>query len=172
MAILQKKALLQKISLPPEVALFIASKVTSNVRELEGGLTRLGAFASVSRTPITLEFARQVLHNLVKGKVKEISVEAVQKAVSKYYGLRVGDLTSKKRSHLITLPRQVAMYLCRKLTNTSYPMIGLRFGGKDHATAMYAVGIIERRLKDDAELRAIVERVESMLYGLRGRSDL
>lgn len=167
-AILQKKAFLQKISLPPEVALFIASNVTSNIRELEGGLTRLGAFASISHTPITIELARQVLHNLVKGKVKEISVEAVQRAVSKHYGLRVGDLTSKKRSHLITFPRQIAMYLCRKLTGTSYPMIGLRFGGKDHATAIHAVNTMERRLKEDAELRTTVERIECMIYGPKG----
>jgi chromosomal replication initiator protein len=167
-AILQKKAQLQKIVLPYEVAMFIAVNVTSNIRELEGGLTRLGAFASISHTPITVELAHQVLHNLLKDKKKEISVEAVQKAVSKYYGLGVGDITSKKRSHLITLPRQVAMYLCRKLTQTSYPMIGLRFGGKDHTTALHAFGNIERRLKEDAELRATMERIECIIHRQRG----
>ncbi len=167
-AILQKKALLQNIALPQEVALFIASNLTSNIRELEGGLTRLGAFASISHSAITIELARQALHNLLKGKTKEISVEMVQKAVSKYYGLRVGDITSKKRSHLITLPRQVAMYLCRKLTQTSYPMIGLRFGGKDHTTALHAVNTIERRLKEDAELRATIEKIDSLISGRRG----
>ncbi len=167
-AILQKKAQLQNISLPHEVAFFIASIATSNIRELEGSLTRLGAFASLSHSPITLELAHQVLNNLVKDKPKDISVEAVQRAVSKFYDLRLGDLTSKKRSHLITLPRQIAMYLCRKLTHTSYPMIGLRFGGKDHTTALYAVSSIERRLKDDAGLRETVQRIESLIFGPRG----
>jgi chromosomal replication initiator protein len=166
-AILQKKAQGKKISLPPDVALFIASHVTSNVRELEGGLTRLGALATLTRSAITLEFARQVLQNLVKGKEKEISVEAVQKAVCKYFGIRVIDMTSKRRTHLVAFPRQVAMYLCRKLAGASYPMIGMRFGGKDHTTALYACSAIEKRLKKDEELRAVIERIERIIYGQR-----
>src|SRR5207245_10556214 len=114
-AILQKKAKMKKIALPPEVALFIAANVTSNVRELAGGLTRLGALAALTRTAVTIDFARQVLQNLVKGKAKEISVETVQKAVCKYCSLRVADLTSKRRTQLVAFPRQVAMFLCRKL---------------------------------------------------------
>ncbi len=166
-AILQKKAQGKKITLPPEVALFIASHVTSNVRELEGGLTRLGALAALTHSPITIEFARQVLQNLVKDKEKEISIETVQKAVCKYFGIRVMDLTSKRRTQLVAFPRQVAMFLCRKLAGASYPMIGMRFGGKDHTTALYACSAIEKRLKKDEELRSIIDRIERIIYAHR-----
>jgi chromosomal replication initiator protein len=167
-AILQKKAQEKRIPLPSEAALFIASNITANVRELEGSLTRLGALATLSNSPITIDFTRQVLQNLVKGKEKEISIESVQKTVCKYFGVRVGDLTSKRRTHLVSFPRQVAMFLCRKLAGASYPMIGMRFGGKDHTTALYACSAIEKRLKKDAELRAVIERLERMIYGQRG----
>jgi chromosomal replication initiator protein len=167
-AILQKKAQLKKINLPAEVALYIASNITSNVRELEGSLTRLSALATLTNSPVTLDFARQVLQNLVKGKEKEISIETVQKAVCKYFGIRVADLTSKRRTHLVAFPRQVAMFLCRKLASASYPMIGMRFGGKDHTTALYACAAIEKRLKKDEELRAVIDRIERLVYGQRG----
>jgi len=164
-AILQKKAQAKRIALPPEVAIFIASHVSSNVRELEGSLTRLEAVAVLTRNAITIDFARQVLQNLLKEKDKEISVESVQKAVCKYFGLRVADLNSKRRTNLVTFPRQVAMFLCRKLAGASYPMIGMRFGGKDHTTVLYACGAIEKRLKKDEELRAIIDRIERTIYG-------
>jgi chromosomal replication initiator protein len=164
-AILQKKALAKKIPLPSEVAIFIASHVSSNVRELEGSLTRLEAVSALTRNAITVDFARQVLQNLLKEKDKEISVESVQRAVCKYFGVRVADLTSKRRTTLITFPRQVAMFLSRKLAGASYPMIGMRFGGKDHTTVLYACSAIEKRMKKDEELRAIIERIERTLYG-------
>lgn len=164
-AILQKKALAKKIPLPPEVAIFIASHVSSNVRELEGSLTRLEAVSALTRNAITVDFARQVLQNLLKEKDKEISVESVQRAVCKYFGVRVADLTSKRRTTLITFPRQVAMFLSRKLAGASYPMIGMRFGGKDHTTVLYACSAIEKRMKKDEELRAIIDRIERTLYG-------
>jgi chromosomal replication initiator protein len=164
-AILQKKAQAKKIPLPSEVAIFIASHISSNVRELEGSLTRLEAVAVLTRNVITIDFARQVLQNLLKEKDKEISVEAVQKAVCKYFGIRVADLNSKRRTNLVTFPRQVAMFLCRKLAGASYPMIGMRFGGKDHTTVLYACSTIEKRLKKDEELRAIIDRIERTLYG-------
>lgn len=164
-AILQRKAHVKKIDLPAEVALYIASHVTANVRELEGNLTRLSALSTLTNSPLTIDFARQVLQNVVKGKEKEISIESVQKAVCKYFGIRVADLTSKRRTQLVAFPRQVAMYLCRKLANASYPMIGMRFGGKDHTTALYACTSIEKRLKKDEELRTVVERIERVVYG-------
>lgn len=166
-AILQKKALAKKIPIPPDVAMFIASNVTANVRELEGGLTRLGALAGMNGTPITVDFARQVLHNLVNDKGPEITIEMVQRAVAKYFGLRVADLNSKKRTQPVAFPRQVAMYLCRKLANTSYPMIGIRFGGKNHTTALYACTTIEKRLKRDEELQSILDRIQSTIYSQR-----
>jgi chromosomal replication initiator protein len=167
-AILQKKAQLKKIPLPHEVALFIATHVTANVRELEGGLTNLGALSSLTGSPITIDLAHQVLQNLMrdgKEKEREISVEMVQKVVCKYFDIRVADLTSKKRTQMVAFPRQVAMFLCRKLAGASYPMIGVRFGGKDHTTALYACAAIEKRLKNDEELRAIIARIENLVYG-------
>jgi chromosomal replication initiator protein len=163
-AILQKKAQAKKLTLPQEVALFVASRVSSNVRELEGSLTRLEAEASLSRSPITLDFARQALRNLVKEKGKEISIETVQRAVCKYFGVRIADLNSTRRTNLVSFPRQVAMFLCRKLACASYPMIGMRFGGKDHTTVLYACSAIEKRLKRDEELRAIIDRIERTIY--------
>ena len=170
-AILQKKALAKKIQIPPDVAMFIASNVTANVRELEGGLTRLGALAGMNDTAITVDFARQVLHNLVNDKGPEITIEMVQRAVAKYFGLRVADLNSKKRTQPVAFPRQVAMYLCRKLANTSYPMIGIRFGGKNHTTALYACSTIEKRLKRDEELQSILDRIESTIYSQRVKDE-
>ena len=163
-AILQKKAQARKIQISSEVALFIASNVTANVRELEGGLNRLGALSSMNATPITVDFARQVLHNLVKEKGPKVTIEMVQQAIAKYFGIRVNDLISKKRTKLVAFPRQVSMYLCRKLANASYPTIGIRFGGKDHTTALYACNTIQKRLKHDEELRAILDRIESTIY--------
>lgn len=164
-AILQRKAHIKRIDLPAEVALYVASHVTANVRELEGNLTRLSALSTLTNSPLTIDFARQVLQNVVKGKEKEVSIESVQKAVCKYFGIRVADLTSKRRTQLVAFPRQVAMYLCRKLANASYPMIGMRFGGKDHTTALYACASIEKRLKKDEELRTVIERIERVVYG-------
>jgi chromosomal replication initiator protein len=166
-AILQKKAQLKKIPLPQEVSLFIATHVTANVRELEGGLTKLGALAALNESPITIDLAHQVLQNLMRGKEKdkEVSIEAVQKAVCKYFAIRVIDLTSKKRTQMVAFPRQVAMFLCRKLAGASYPMIGVRFGGKDHTTALYACAAIEKRLKHDEELRSVLVRIENIVFG-------
>lgn len=163
-AILQKKAQQKKLTLPSEVALFIASQVTSNVRELEGGLTRLSAQAALNDSMITLDFAREVLQNFGERKRKEVSVETVQKAVSKYFGVRVLDLTSKRRTNLVTVPRQIAMFLCRKHAGASYPMIGMRFGGKDHTTALYACATVEKRLKREEELRTVIDRIEHLIY--------
>ena len=163
-AILQKKSRAKRISLPDDVALFIASHVTSNVRELEGGLTRLGALAALNQADINVNFARQVLQNLVTDKEKEVTIETVQKNVSKYFSVSVTDMISKKRTKLVSFPRQVGMFLCRKLAGASYPMIGMRFGGKDHTTVLHACNVIEKRSKKDEELRAIINRIEIMIY--------
>ena len=164
-AILQKKAGRQKTELPQEVALFMASKIDSNIRELEGALTRVCAFASMSRAPITLDLARQVLRDLIKGHDSPVSIEMIQRLVSRRHSLRVGDLTSKKRSREIAVARQVAMYLSRKLCKASYPLIGLRFGGKDHTTVIHAVSVTERRMKEDDGFRSAVEGMEVELVG-------
>ena len=163
-AILQKKSRAKRIPLPDDVALFIASNVTSNVRELEGGLTRLGAMAALNQTDITVNLAQQVLKNLVTDQEKKISIETIQRTVSKYFGVSVADITSKKRTKMVSFPRQVGMFLCRKLAGASYPMIGMRFGGKDHTTVLHACHTIENRSKKDEELRDIINRIEIMIY--------
>ena len=163
-AILQKKSRARRIPLPDDVALFIASHVTSNVRELEGGLTRLGALAALNQADITVDFARQALKNLVTDQEKKVSIETIQRTVSKYFGVSVADITSKKRTKMVSFPRQVGMFLCRKHASASYPMIGMRFGGKDHTTVLHACHAIENRFKRDEELRDIINRIEIMIY--------
>jgi chromosomal replication initiator protein len=157
-AILEKKAEIDGLELPREVAIHLASKIDSNVRELEGCLTRLSAFASLSKTAITVDFARHVLQDLLRDR-STVSIETIQRIVCEHYGLRLSDLLSKKRTRNIAFPRQIAMYLARKLTGSSFPMIGERFGGRDHSTVIHANSSIERRIKDDQRLRYSVEEL-------------
>ena len=159
-AILGKKAEYEGISLPPEVAAFIASHVDSNVRELEGSLMRLGAYASLHRVPLTVDLAKEVLHNILKTQRHTVSIDAIQTAVCNQFSIRVADLRSKRRTRNIAVPRQIAMYLCRKLLQSSYPAIGAIFGGRDHSTVIHAITVIERRMTEDSGFQATVERVE------------
>jgi chromosomal replication initiator protein len=162
-AILQKKAEAERIDLPHDVALFLAASIDSNVRELEGSLTRLGAFASLNKCEITVDFARHVLQNILREKDSTITIESIQKAVCEFFHVRPSDLRSKKRSRTVAVPRQVAMYLCRHYTHASFPTIGDRFGGRDHSTAIHATQVIDQRLKQDPAFRATIERLERML---------
>ena len=163
-AILEKKAEFEGIELPQDVAIFLATNIDSNVRELEGSLTRLGAFASLNKCPITVDFARDVLQSVLRERVdRAITIESIQKAVCDFFRIRPTDLRSKRRTRTVALPRQVAMYLCRRYTNASFPVIGDRFGGRDHSTVIHAAQVIERRLRDDPAFRATVERLERLL---------
>jgi chromosomal replication initiator protein len=163
-AILEKKAEFEGIELPQDVAIFLATNIDSNVRELEGSLTRLGAFASLNKCPITVDFARNVLQSVLRERVdRAITIESIQKAVCEFFRIRPNDLRSKRRTRTVALPRQVAMYLCRRYTNASFPVIGDRFGGRDHSTVIHAAQVIERRLRDDPAFRATVERLERLL---------
>jgi chromosomal replication initiator protein len=164
-AILEKKAEVERIDLPSDVAMFLASNINSNVRELEGSLTRLGAFASLNKCPITVDFAREVLHSILREHDRVITIESVQKAICEFYNIRPNELRSKKRTKNVALPRQVAMYLCRRHTGASFPVIGDRFGGRDHSTVIHATNTIERRMREDSGFRATVERIERMLDG-------
>ncbi len=132
-AILQKKAAPEGLSLPSEVAMYIAQNVCSNVRELEGCLTRLAALASITASPITIEFARQALRDLIRTYESTPDIEAIQRVVSDCFHIRLADLKSKKRTQRVAFCRQVAMYLCRKITSNSFPSIGEHFG-RDHST--------------------------------------
>ncbi len=162
-AILQKKAEVEAVMLPHEVALFVASNIDSNVRELEGSLTRLGAFASLTKTPITVDLAKEVLQNTLKGFHREVTIENIQKNVCDYFNIKLGDLKAKRRTKDIVLPRQVAMYLCRKYTSTSFPAIGYKFGGRDHSTVIHASKTIDKKLKQDPYFQATIEKLEKNL---------
>ena len=162
-AILQKKAETERFQLPHDVAIFIASNIDSNVRELEGSLTRLGAFASLTKSTITMELTKEVLHNTLKSARKEVTVEGIQKTICDYFEIKLGDLKAKRRTQNIALPRQVAMYLCRKHTATSYPAIGSMFGGRDHSTVIHASKTIEKKIKEDPNMQTTIEKLERNL---------
>jgi chromosomal replication initiator protein len=164
-AILGKKADAEGIVLPAEVASFLAAHIDSNVRELEGALTRLGAYASLNKAALTIDLAREVLHNLFTRVDRHVSVDAILNSVCDHFSVRLSDLRSKRRTRNIAVPRQVAMYLIRKVLHLSYPAIGALFGGRDHSTAIHAVGVITRRIKDDPGFQASVERLERTMDG-------
>src|SRR6266849_4759557 len=155
-AIVQKKAALENLSLPPEVTLYVAQNVSSNVRELEGCLTRLAALASISKSAITPEFARQSLRYMIRTNEIKPDVEAIQKTVSDFFHIRLAELKSKRRPQHIAFCRQVAMYLCRKLTDSSFPAIGTAFD-RDHSTVIHACNLIARRISNDSAFRFSIE---------------
>ncbi|AJE01971.1 chromosomal replication initiator protein DnaA [Geobacter pickeringii] len=162
-AILRKKAESDHISLPDDVALFLASSATSNVRELEGMLIRLGAVSSLTGKNISLDMAREVLKDIIVDKTKEITVEMIQKYVADHFGIKVSELKSDKRLKVLVVPRQIAIYLCRDLTKASYPEIGERFGGKDHSTIIHSVKKVEKLLTQDFELKSTIENLRKGL---------
>jgi chromosomal replication initiator protein len=164
-AILNRKAESDQIPLPQEVALFLATTIKTNIRELEGSLVRIGAHASLNKREINLELAHEVLSRLIDNAEREVSPDAVVKAVAEYYSVKVSDLRSARKHKVIALPRQVAMYLIRTLTRCSLPDIGLRFGGRDHTTVMYAVKKIEKKVREDVSLRNTVDALRKTLEG-------
>jgi chromosomal replication initiator protein len=162
-AIVQTKAERDEITLSSEVALAIAELVRSNVRELEGALLRVTAFAQLRGVAIDPEFVRSVIGKPTLGERPPMTVDAVQKTVAAYFSVKVADLKGKRRHRGIARPRMIAMYLCRQLTTASFPEIGMRFGGKDHSTVINACKRIEELSQLDEELRAAVESLRSQL---------
>ena len=162
-AILRKKAAAESISLPADVALYIATAIKSNVRELEGALIRLAAFASLSEREIDMDFAQSTLENSLARPTDHVNVDGVLKAVASYYGVKISDLKSPRRHKSIAGPRAVAMYLARSHTNESYPDLGRSFGGKHHTTVLSAVEKIALRLKTEPGLRGEIRAIESTL---------
>jgi len=158
-AIIQKKAEAEMMRLPEEVVNFVASKVKSNVRDIEGCLIRLGAHMSLTGVQATLSMAKQVLRDVVAEDDKPLSVETIMRTVAEHYGIRVPDIKSKKRTKDIALPRQVAMYISRKLTEASLNEIGKTIGGKDHATVIYATKQVEARRGKDESFDRMVENL-------------
>jgi chromosomal replication initiator protein len=161
-AIIQKKAALERLPLPSEVALYIAQNVSANVRELEGCLTRLAALASMGKSAITTDFARQALRDLIRTHELKPDIEMIQKTVSDFFHIRLADLKSKKRTQHIAFCRQVAMYICRKMTDSSFPAIGEAFG-RDHSTVIHAHNLIARRIANDSAFRFSIEKIEREL---------
>ena len=162
-AILREKAAAEKIHLPDDVALYIASAIQSNVRELEGALIRLAAFSSLSRRTIDLPFARETLEGTVTRPREHLTAESVIKSVANYYGLKVSDIKSGRRHKSVARPRAVAMYIARTRTGNSYPDLGRAFGGKHHTTVISAVEKITNRLKEDPGLRGEIHAIENVL---------
>lgn len=162
-AILKKKSEITKIKLPEDVIYFLASSDTRNIRELEGMLIRLGAYSSLQSIPITLGMAKENLKEILGDKRKDITVELIQKVVAEYFDLKPADLKSSKRPKNFVQARQIAIWLCRDMTSFSYPDIGLKFGGKDHSTVIYAAKKIDSALKDDSKLSKIIGDIKHIL---------
>jgi chromosomal replication initiator protein len=162
-AILKRKAELDKVDLSDEAALYIAAHVNTNVRELEGALSHLAARASFQNQPITMDLVHTVLAKLVAVAPTGLTVEIIQRDVAAYFDVKLHDLKGPRRHRVVAHPRMVAMYLTRKLTNMSYPEIGSRFGGKDHSTVISAVRKIERLCTEDPAVRSVVATIESRL---------
>jgi chromosomal replication initiator protein len=162
-AILKMKAEQNGIELPEDVSQFLATSVSSNVRELEGFLIRIGAYASLTSTPVSLTMAREILKDILVEKNKEITVEEIQKVIASHFSIKISDIKSPKRLKALVLPRQIAMYLSRQLTTCSYPEIGERFGGKDHSTIIHAIKKIERQMKTDFQLSSTINNIKNNL---------
>lgn len=162
-AILKKKAAAERIDLPNDVAFFVATNIDSNIRILEGALTRIGAFASLTNAEITLEMAKEVLRNIVRENDEPIPVEVIQKNVASFFNIRFTELKAKKKNKSFVLPRQIAMYLCRKLTGLSLQEIGEKFGGKDHTTVLHAIKKIGQKSREDPALEETLNKLTRMM---------
>jgi chromosomal replication initiator protein len=155
-AILKRKAEAEGVPLPDNVAIYIASKIKSNIRELEGSLIRLVAYASLTGREISLPLAQDVLRNVLQNEERAVTIEIIQKYVSDYYQLKLGDLKSRNNSKSIAMPRQIAMYLCKALTHASLPEIGRSFGGKHHSTVIHSIRKVEALRKEDTQFNTLL----------------
>jgi len=158
-AILQKKADSEQVHIPDEVAEFIARSIKSNIRELEGALIRLMAYASLTGAELNLSTAQQVLKNIIETQEKRVTIEQIQKRVGEHFGLRAQDLKVRSNSKVIAFPRQVAMFLVKQLTSASLPEIGKQFGGKHHTTVLHSINKIETLRQMDKELNKTINRL-------------
>jgi chromosomal replication initiator protein len=162
-AILRKKAEADGVVVPDDVALFIATNSKSNIRELEGSLIRVVAYASMSGRELTLDLAKETLQDLLVVDSPAVTVESIQKLVSNHYNLKVTELKSKNNSQQIAFPRQVAMYLCKRMTESSLPEIGRRFGGKHHSTVIHAIQKIEKKRSSEKDFDRLVDSFVQLL---------
>src|SRR5450631_2761608 len=166
-AILQKKAETDHVMLPTDVALFIASNIRSNVRELEGALIRLTAYASLAGRELTLLSTQQCLKQFIDMQVRKVTIEAIQRAVAEQFGMRVSDLKQKNNSRNVVVPRQIAMYLAKQMTEASLPEIGRQFGNKHHTTVMHSIGKIDEQRRTDKDLHRTLNKLQDLLNGYR-----
>jgi chromosomal replication initiator protein len=166
LGILQSKIeKMRDVEIPQKVTEFLAQKISSNVRELEGALNRVVAHATLVGRPITIESTHEVLHDLLRANDRRITIEDIQKQVAAHFNIKVSDMHSARRSRSVARPRQVAMYLAKKLTAKSLPEIGRKFGGKDHTTVMHAVKRVEELCKLDAAFAEDIERITRLVQG-------
>ena len=164
-AILKRKAMQENFLLPEEVAHFVAENIVSNVRELEGALTRLHAMSSIQNLPISLELAKSSLKHLIQPKTIIVTIDDIKGAVANHFGIKVSDMVSKRRTRNLSFPRHIAMYLCRKHTTASYPEIGTNFGGRDHSSVIHAANVVAGKIKSTDEVAALVHEIEKILLG-------
>jgi chromosomal replication initiator protein len=163
-AILVKKAAAMDLRLPQDVIECLATRVSSNVRKLEGALTRLANYSSLTSAPINVEVLEHLLHDLFNEKVAtQVSIENVQQKVAEYYRLKLADMVSKRRPANIAFPRQVAMYLCRVMTTQSLSDIGNEFGGRDHGTVIHACKTVENMIDQDASIKKTVDYLQKLV---------
>ncbi|MGD0098292.1 MAG: chromosomal replication initiator protein DnaA [Terracidiphilus sp.] len=162
-AILQKKAESEQVHLPTDVALFVASNVRTNVRELEGALVRLIAWCQLNRMEITLASTQQCLKQFIDMQVRKITIEAIQRAVAEQFGMKVTDLKQKNNSRNVVVPRQIAMYLAKQMTEASLPEIGRQFGNKHHTTVMHSIAKIDDQRRTDKDLHRTLNKLQEQL---------
>ena len=165
-AVLRKKAMMESLNVPNEVVVYIASRIENNIRELEGALIRVIAYASLNNQPIDIDLATEALKDIFpNGRPKQVTAELIQDVVASHFKLKLEDMSAKKRTRNVAYPRQIAMYLCRELTETSLPKIGEIFGGRDHTTVIHAHDKISREKNMDAKLnntlKDLIKRIES-----------
>lgn len=164
-AILQDKAEREGIVIPNDVAHFVANNIKANIRELEGSLVRLGAYSQLTGQTITLEMAQSVLKELINERKRVITLDAVQEVVAEKFHIKISEMKSKRRTRVLVHPRQIAMFLCREITQQSYPEIARHFGGKDHTTVMHACKQIEKAKLSDPGLLGTLEELKRQITG-------
>lgn len=165
-AILKKKAKIENINVPNDVMLYIATKIKSNIRELEGALIRIVAYSSLTNKEITVELAEEALKDIISNnKPRQITTDLIKNIISKNFNIKMEDFNSKKRTRAIAYPRQIAMYLTRELTDLSLPKIGDEFGGRDHTTVIHAYDKIESEIKESDEFKNKIDELVKEIKG-------
>lgn len=163
-AILRKKALLENLTIPNDVIVYISTRIDNNIRELEGAFNRVNAFSFLNRKPITIELAMESLRDFFpKEKPNQVTPQRIQEIVAAHFRIKTEDLLSKRRTRNVTIPRQLAMYLCRELTDWSLPKIGELFGGRDHTTVIHACEKVSREREEDSRIASLITEISSKI---------